>query len=143
SHEERRTGLRNGKERCSAMRSASMGVVSLKSKQAAVKFAELNTTVSEQLPDEHAALLQQSNFAVIISYPWKYEEHIDTLEMRAALTSVTWALSSPSAHNSRITLLTDSAVVHGAIRKGRSSSFPLLRVQRVLSACLLACGSQL
>jgi hypothetical protein len=76
----------------------------------------------------------------IISKPWSGEEHINTLELRAALLAVHWCLSYPSALSSRVYLLLDSTVAFFALWKGRSSSPKMITVLRKINALLLAGG---
>ena len=79
----------------------------------------------------------------IISKPWSDPEHINCLELRAALLAVHHCLSSPSALSSRVFLLLDSTVAFFSLWKGRSSSPTLLPVVRKISALLLAGGLSL
>ena len=79
----------------------------------------------------------------IVSTPWAGVEHINVLELRAALLAVHWVLSYPSALNSRVLLLLDSTVAFFSLWKGRSSSPQLLLVLRKISALLLAGGLSL
>jgi hypothetical protein len=77
----------------------------------------------------------------IISYTWRNtDEHINALELRAAILACRWILSHPSSARKRVMLVIDSAVVYYVMRKGRSSSSPLLAVYRRLSSLLLASG---
>ena len=79
----------------------------------------------------------------IVSAPWCGDEHINVLELRAALLAVHWVLSYPSALSSRVFLLLDSSVAFFSLWKGRSSSPALLMVLRKMSALLLAGGLSL
>ena len=79
----------------------------------------------------------------IVSAPWSGPEHINALELRAALLAVHWALSYPSSLSSRVYLLLDSTVAFFTLWKGRSSSPALLLVLRKMSALLLAGGLSL
>jgi hypothetical protein len=89
----------------------------------------------------HAAA--ECRWSTIISAGWRSSEHINVLELRALTTGVKWVCSHPSAMGSRVWMLSDSSVIVGAVSKGRSSSQPLLRRLRQLSAWLLAAGLQL
>jgi hypothetical protein len=84
-----------------------------------------------------------SEWRTIVSSHWNRTEHINVLECRALTTAVRWCLSHPLSTDRRLLLLSDSGVVVGAVRKGRSSSQPLLRRLRQLSALLLASGLRL
>lgn len=83
-------------------------------------------------------VLERWKWRTAVSSPWRHEEIIARLEMRAALTAVRWASTSPHFPCSRLLLLTDSAVVAGALAKGRSSAFGILRIQRHIAAALLS-----
>jgi hypothetical protein len=79
----------------------------------------------------------------LIAKVWTEQEHINALELRAALLAVHWVLSYPSSLNSRVYLLLDSTVAFFSLWKGRSSSPSLLLVLRKISALLLAGGLSL
>ncbi len=81
-----------------------------------------------------------AQWATIVSVPFAYEEHINCLEARALDASLRWVASHPRALGSRVLLWSDSLVVTFAARKGRSSSFPLLRRLRASAALLMATG---
>ena len=75
----------------------------------------------------------------LISHPWRNNsEHINVLELRAALLACHWLLSSPHVLSSRVFLLVDSAATFFSIWKGRSSSPRLLLIMRKLSAIMLS-----
>lgn len=82
-------------------------------------------------------------WTTVLSCPWRGEEHINILELRAALLAVHWTLSSPSALCRRVYLLLDSSAAFFSLWKGRSSSPKLLLVLRKMSALLLAGGLSL
>jgi hypothetical protein len=89
------------------------------------------------------AAVVADRWSTIVSSPWRSPEHINALELRAALLSLHWLLSYPSAHSSRVYLLVDSTVALFALWKGRSSSPRLLVILRKISALLLASGTML
>jgi hypothetical protein len=78
-----------------------------------------------------------------ISTPWKYSQHINTLEMSSVVLALRRVLSSPVSVGRRVLLLTDSAVVAFTLMKGRSSSPSLISGMRKVSALLLASSCQL
>ena len=81
----------------------------------------------------------EQQWRVDISTAWRDDsEHINVLELRAALLTLHRILSSPSSHSSRVYLLLDSAVAFFSLWKGRSSSPSLLLVLRKISALLLS-----
>jgi hypothetical protein len=82
-------------------------------------------------------------WSTLVAKAWRDEEHINVLELRAALLAVHWALSFPSALGRRIYLLLDSTVALFSLWKGRSSSPALLLILRRITALLLAGGLSL
>jgi hypothetical protein len=99
-----------------------------------------------------SSTVASSNWRTIVSHPWQQQgEHINVLEVRAALTAVRWSLSLPSSIQSsgeqwcgrRLLLVSDSAASLGSINKGRSSSHSLLRPLRTIAALVLGSGIQL
>lgn len=90
---------------------------------------------------EVAEFVDSAGWATVISHRWRNEEHINVLEARAVLAGVRWALTQPSIVGAgRLLTLVDSSAAAGALRKGRSSSYGLLRPLRTLHAFLLASG---
>lgn len=82
-------------------------------------------------------------WSTIVSSRWRFPgEHINSLELRSLLLAVRWVLSHKVV-DCRVLMFSDSRVVVDAVRKGRSSSFALLRVMRSLSALLLVSGLRL
>ena len=102
-----------------------------------------------QLSDEQRIALDEAAVAggwwsEIVSARWLYTgPHINAFELQAILTALRWCASRPALLDTRILLLSDSAVAVAAVAKGRSSSFPLLRVLRRIAATSLACGISL
>ena len=121
----------------------------------AILNKDSNLDALDQLGDTHSYAVDQLHHAalayddvyssigladwkVIVSREWRGYEHINVLELRAALLAVHWLLTYPSALDSRAYILIDSAVSFFSLWKGRSSSPSLLLVLRKLSALLLA-----
>ncbi len=100
---------------------------------------------SSPLPafNSYYSSISSSRWTAVISSPWKGEEHINVLELRAALLAAHWSLSYRNSINSRMFMLLDSTVAFFSIWKGRSSSPKLLLVLRKLSALCMASGLQL
>lgn len=73
----------------------------------------------------------------VISARWRWQEHINVLEARAAHAALRWVLRHALPGGVRVPLWTDSAVVCYALRKGRSSSTPLNRLLRAMAADML------
>lgn len=93
--------------------------------------------------DDFYATVGSTTWRTIVSTPWSGLEHINVLELRAALLAVHWVLSYPTSLSSRVFLLLDSTVAFFSLWKGRSSSPALLLVLRKISALLLAGGLSL
>ncbi len=87
--------------------------------------------------------LADARWREIVASRVQYPEHINVLELRAVTTAIKWVSSFPRCVGSRVVLWSDSTVVVGAVNKGRSSSYALLRRCRALAALLLATGVQL
>ena len=74
---------------------------------------------------------------------WKWRgspEHINVLELRAALTAVKWRLEKCEQCNVKFIHLIDSQVVLHALSRGRSSSRKMRRTLLRLNSLLLATG---
>lgn len=70
-----------------------------------------------------------------------HDEHINVKETRVVGYGIDLALRRAACpFDGRVVVLIDSAVTLNALTKGRSSSFPLLRAVRRVSATLLATG---
>ena len=93
--------------------------------------------------ENYYSAVADAPWRTIVSKPWGNIEHVNTLEVRAALLGVHHALSYPSSICSRLFLLVDSTVAFFSLWKGRSSSPSLLLPLRMVSAALLASGMAL
>ena len=91
-------------------------------------------------PSSSLILKTDYTWSTIISFPWRFPEHINALELRAVILALRWILSHPSSARKRVMIIIDSAVVYYVLRKGRSSSSHLLAVYRRLSSLMLASG---
>ena len=118
--------------------STGMGVVSVDT-AALPGSAPPGTTVPgvsgvvEELPPAAAV-------TTIVSCRWRWAEHINALEMRAAHLALRWVMRHALPGGVRVPLWVDSTVVCGILRRGRSSSAALNRLTRALAADLLFCG---
>jgi hypothetical protein len=88
-------------------------------------------------------LVSSLPWSTIVSSKWHHQEHINVLELRAISTALRWVLSHPHSSYSRLLFFSDSLVAVGALSKGRSSAYQILRRLRHISACLLAARLQL
>jgi hypothetical protein len=106
----------------------------------------------------HSVVLQQSNNAkqyistvtspsiewrTLISSTWRWEEHINRLELRAIVLALRRLLSSPSVAECRLLLLCDSTVVTYAMMKGRSSAKGLVTGMKQVAALSLSSGCRI
>jgi len=122
---------------------------SVERRQMLTELSEAGDTDARRLMD--ASCTFDSFYSRVIAAPWRTivskawlgSEHINALELRAALLALHWAVSSPSSLCRRVYLLLDSAVAFFSLWKGRSSSPSLLLILRKISALLLAGGLSL
>jgi hypothetical protein len=116
------------------------GDVSVSSITAAASHSGILVKPDEKEEAQLNEPIFNANWYPIISSGWNWEEHINQLELRSVSTAIRWVLSHPSSSRGRLLLLSDSQVAVGALSKGRSSSFPILRCLRPISAMLLGSG---
>ncbi len=93
----------------------------------------------DRIGEPHDLGLRVTDFATVLSARAP-EEHINIMEGKAFLAALRWVLRRPDRHRRRVVVLIDSRVWIGAAAKGRSSSVPLLRLLRRVSALVLASG---
>lgn len=86
--------------------------------------------------------LVRRDWRVTVSGEWQEPgaEHINARELRAALYGLRSAIASGCRRNERVLIFVDSLVALGALDKGRTSSFHLLRRVRQISALVLTTG---
>ena len=78
-------------------------------------------------------------WAEVAGWRWKGgAEHINSLELRAAFTTIRWLIIKKRSYNCRCLHLVDSLVVLHALSRGRSSSKRLRRTMMRLNTLLLA-----
>lgn len=123
--------------------STGLGVVACNTGSQAVRTAAMSQAVLQSEAGTPPSVCDGQRWSTIVSRRWREPEHINVLELRAVSTALRWALSRPVCMQRRILLLCDSQVVVGCLRKGRSSSPPLLRLLRLLSALQIASGTRL
>jgi hypothetical protein len=98
----------------------------------------VSPTAANDGPITGVPAVDSHQWRVVASYKWRRPRHINLLELSALTTSVRWVLSYKDRAISNCLILSDSSVVVGAVRKGRSSSFEILRALRRLTALLLS-----
>ena len=74
---------------------------------------------------------------------WKHSSHINVLELETILWGLKFLIQRFKVSDCRVVQLSDSYVSISVVSKGRSSSLQLQRINKVLSAYLLAFGLQL
>lgn len=75
-----------------------------------------------------------------VSSPWGRRQHINELEGQASLLGLQHLLRTQGFWGRRVVFVSDSRVIVGALRKGRSSSWGVNRVCRRMAALQLATG---
>jgi len=81
--------------------------------------------------------IEKQNWKLLAKNRWRYHEHINALEARAFVKGVDLLGRAGVARGSDLLVLTDSSVVFGAVRKGRSSKISLRPHLRRLAALQL------
>ena len=81
------------------------------------------------------------HWRIIHGYRWKFDSHINLLELQAVVNALQWRLRSVSRFRHRVLHLVDSQVVASIVAKGRTSSFRLRKAVDKLSS--IAGGVQL
>ena len=77
------------------------------------------------------------SWSVAHSYPFRTQEHINILELRAILHTLEWRARTSTFHSCRFLHLSDSQVCLTVLVKGRSSSRKVNRLlRRICSLCL-------
>lgn len=92
------------------------------------------------VPGQRSALagsLPGAALVPLVASKWRWEEHINALELRAAHVAVRWALRSSRPGGARVSVWSDSAVVVYVMRKGRSCSSALNNLMRAVASDLL------
>lgn len=80
---------------------------------------------------------------IVAGWTWRLgREHINSLELRAILTSLRWRVEHRGHCNTRLLHLTDSLVCLHSLTRGRSSSRRLRRTISRINALLLASNLQ-
>ena len=78
----------------------------------------------------------------VCGWAWSTPEHINVLELRAALTCLRWKIEKKLCFKTKFVHLLDSMVVLNALARGRSSSRKMRRALLKANALLLASGCQ-
>ena len=73
-----------------------------------------------------------------LSYSWKFEEHINYLEIRAFLAMLRRRVRMAQLRQTRYVHVVDSSVTRGAVAKGRSSSPQVNKLLRQICALCIA-----
>eukprot|EP00435_Cladocopium_sp_Y103_P073316 s88_g43.t1 len=77
------------------------------------------------------------HWRIIHGYPWKFQTHINVLELQAVVNSLQWRLRSLHQFRKRVLHLVDSQVVASIITKGRTSSYRLQKaIAKLASLCV-------
>lgn len=127
---ERRTGD------AQALASKLCNLVSIKGEDVMVMAPSSATTKFHRLPASVPGRLWK--WRIIAGWRWTQgQEHINSLELRAVMTSLRWRLEHQKQANQRLLHLTDSLVCLHVLSRGRSSSRKLRRtLSKVKALCL-------
>ena len=101
---------------------------------------ELSDALLARLGPRHDLRLTLRDFSVVLCVKVDSPGHINLEEANALVGYVRWILRSRARFRHKVVVLIDSKVVIGAVAKGRSSSVPLNRILRRLSALCFAGG---
>ena len=101
---------------------------------------ELSEALLSRLGPRHDLQLTLKDFSVVLCVKVDTPGHINLEEANALVGYVRWILRSRQRFRHKVVVLIDSKVVIGAVAKGRSSSVPLNRILRRLTALCFAGG---
>ena len=101
---------------------------------------ELSDALLARLGPRHDLRLTLRDFSVVLCVKVDSPGHINLEEANALVGYVRWILRSRARFRHKVVVLIDSKVVIGAVAKGRSSSVPLNRILRRLTALCFAGG---
>ena len=85
---------------------------------------------------------RQWRWKVVKGWAWKFEQHINALEMEALYGTLKWRAKSLQNYAARFLHLTDSQVVLGIVSKGRTNSKRLRRTLHRYNLLVLAMHAQ-
>ena len=116
-------------------------LVSMKGEDLLLQTASEDLTKFQRLRASIPAKLWR--WKTVASWRWTGSgEHINSLELRAVLTSLRWRLERHKAVHCKFVHMVDSLVCLHCLSRGRSSSRKLRRTVLRISALLLATRSQ-
>ena len=76
----------------------------------------------------------------VLRLKWRIADHNNLGEIRILVLALRRLSRSRASWDKRVLLISDSLVAIGALAKGRSPSWPVLRLCRMAAAVQLACG---
>ena len=103
-------------------------------------YSRLGDSTLEGLTFDHSLkrlFLELSEWKTVRSFRWNFDDHINVLEGHAVLAAVRFILDE-GLSNIRVPIFVDSAVVLGAVAKGRSSCRRLNHILSRLAGMLCA-----
>ena len=126
---------------CSTGLGVVMGRASAEAMCAVARCAPVPTPTESELNTSFTAMgLGIRTWTTVISSPFRFTQHINTLELHSVHTALRWLLTHPAAVCKRVLLLCDNQVVVAALSKGRSSAPTLVSPLRRLCCLVLAGG---
>ncbi len=115
-------------------------------KQCADLLPQLPTDdiASSEVKELISGVTSAVKWRTIVQSRWRWPiEHINLGELRSLHAAVRWAASFPEFRSRKSLFLVDSAVVAAVVSKGRTSSGPLLRRLRPLTALVFAMNARI
>ena len=101
----------------------------------------LGTPFSAKTPSHASLRADWWTWKILFRTRWKFESHINYLEMKMILQSLRWRARSAQALNARWVHLSDSMVSNYILAKGRTSSQLLQPLTKEIAAYVLALNS--
>ena len=85
-------------------------------------------------------IFEQTRWQTLMKGRWKLGDHITLGECRAFLKLLRHLSTFPETHKSLVISFQDNMAAACSFKKGRSPSFPILRILRQKAATALVCG---
>ena len=96
-----------------------------------------------RVPSVDSTFMHPKDWRLTFRGRWERASHINELELRTAVLLLRHLARTRKHHRRRVLLLLDSLVALGVLCKGRSSSYPLLRLARQAASVQLVLGVRL
>ena len=101
---------------------------------------EISKWVVRRVPGVGANWDPLERWSEVLRLKWKLADHNNLGEIRIMVLALRRLSRSSASWDKRVLLIGDSLVAIGALAKGRSASWPVLRLCRMAAAVQIACG---